>query len=303
MQIKTWFGAFTLHEGRITGVELFQKDIDSLVNRLMEEPLLLRGRVAGMDLRDLAVKYGFVESTDESDRTLHEVGIALAKRQIAHAATPDRQIIAAVEAIDDLDETGNILAERLKEWYMLNFNETNLKGEELCLHVIGIKNTEKTDLKPMQNFATTLLGLYSTRISIEEYLKENMPEIAPNLTNIAGHILGARLLSIAGSLERLASMPSSTVQVIGAGSALFKHLKGKASSPKHGIIFRHPFVNNAPRRQRGKIARALASKISLAARYDYFSGELKEDLLLELKTKVEDIKKRYSNYDIESSLP
>jgi nucleolar protein 56 len=294
MQVRTWFGIFTLYGERITTVELFKKDIGSIINLILEEPLLLRGRVAGMDIRDLAVKHGFALSYDEYDSMLHELDIALAKKQIAQAATPDRQIIAAVEAIDDLDETGNILTERLKEWYLLNFHETNLKGEELCLHVIGMKNAEKTGLKPMQSFATTLLGLYSARISIEEYLKENMPEIAPNLTNIAGHALGARLLSIAGSLKRLASMPSSTVQVIGANNALFKHLKGKASSPKHGIIFRHPLVNNAPRHQRGKVARALASKISLAARCDYYSGELNEDLLPELKAKVEYIKKRYS---------
>ncbi len=294
MQVKTWFGNFTLDEDKITGVELFKKDLDYLA-KLNEEPLLQRGRVAGVELRDLAVKFGFVRSNDEYDRLLHALNIALAKKQIALAATPERKIIAAVEAIDDIDETGNILAERLKEWYMLNFNEIPLKGEELARNIIELKNTEKpidADIRLMQSLASSLLGLYKTRSSIEEYLKENMPVIAPNLTNIAGHSLGARLLSIAGSLERLASMPSSTVQVIGASNALFKHLKGKAPSPKHGVIFRHPLVNTAHRRLRGKIARALASKISLAVRYDCYSGELKESLLFDLKSKVEDIKKR-----------
>jgi nucleolar protein 56 len=134
--------------------------------------------------------------------------------------------------------------------------------------------------------------LYDTRKSLEEYIRENMPAIAPNLTNIAGHILGARLLSISGSIGRLASMPSSTVQVIGASNALFKHLKGKAPSPKHGLIFRHPLVNTAPGWQRGKIARALASKISLASRYDFYSGKLNNRLPEELKAKVEIIKKQ-----------
>lgn len=297
MQVRTWFGSFTLDEERITSVELFQKDIDSLTKRMIEEPLLLRGEVAGEDLRDLAVKYGFVQSNNEYDRMLHALNIALAKKQIAQAATPERRIIAAIEAITDLDETGNILAERLREWYMLNFNETPLKGEELARYIIEMRSTGKTDnpdLKIMQSFAATLLGLYSTRISIQEYLKENMPAIAPNLANITGYILAARLLSIAGSLERLASMPSSTIQVLGANNALFKHLKGKAPSPKHGIIFRHPLVNTAPNEQRGRIARALAAKISLAARYDCYSGELKEELPVELKAKVESIRKRHS---------
>lgn len=289
MQVRTWFGSFTLDGDKIIDAELFQKDIDSLI-KLNEEPLLLRGRVAGVDLGELAVKYGFVQSGNEYDRMLHALNIGLAKRKIAQAVTPERQIVAAVEAIDDLDETCNILAERLKEWYVLNFNDISLKGEELASHIIGMNGAEK-DLELVQSLASSLLKLYGTRNSIEEHLKENMPKIAPNLANIAGHALGARLLSIAGSLERLASMPSSTIQVIGANTALFKHLKGKAPSPKHGIIFRHPLVNTATKRVRGKIARALAAKISLAARYDCYSGELKEDLLEELKTKTEEIKK------------
>ncbi len=289
MQVKTWFGSFTLDDDKIIDVELFQKDIDSLI-KLNEEPLLLRGKVAGVDIRDLALRYGFAKSYNEYDTMLHTLNIALAKRQIAQAVTPERQIMAAVAAIDDLDETCNILAERLKEWYVFNFNDILLKGEELAYHIIEMNGAEK-DLELMQSLASGLIRLYSTRISTEEYLKENMPKIAPNLANISGYVLGARLLSIAGSLERLASMPSSTIQVIGANNALFKHLKGKAPSPKHGVIFRHPLVNTAPKRLRGKIARALASKISLAARYDCYSGELKEDLLEKLKTKIEDIKK------------
>jgi len=110
--------------------------------------------------------------------------------------------------------------------------------------------------------------------------------------NVAGYLLGARLLSIAGSLEKLASMPSSTVQVIGASNALFKHLKGKASSPKHGMIFRHPYVNTAPKRLRGKIARAVAAKISFAARYDMYSGKIYNNLPFELEKKVVNIRKQ-----------
>jgi nucleolar protein 56 len=295
MQVKTWFASFTLDEDRITDVELFRKDIDSLAERIIEEPLLLRGEVAGEELCDLAVRYGFVQSGDEYYRMLHQLNIAIAKKQIAQAVTPDRRIIAAIEAIDALDETVNVLADRLKEWYMLNFNETPLKGEELAHHIIGMEITEKTlekDLKLIQGFTASLIGLYGARSALEEYLKENMHAVAPNLANIAGYALGARLLSIAGSLERLASMPSSTVQVIGANNALFKHLKGKASSPKHGLIFRHPLVNTAPGWQRGKIARALASKISLAARCDFYSGKLNDTLPEELKKKIEVIKKQ-----------
>ena len=291
MQIRTWFGIFTLDDNRIINVELFQKDLDSITKHLLEEPLLMRGRVAGSDLCDLAIKYGFAGSKSEYDTLLHELNINLAKEQVAMSITPDSKIIAAVEAIDDLNETSNLLSERLKEWFIMNFEDTDLKGEELARNIVEM-NDDSEDILILKGFSCSLLELYKTRREIEEYLKVNMPHTAPNITGIAGHLLGARLLSITGSLKNLASMPSSTIQVIGANNALFKHLKGKAPSPKHGVIFRHPLINTAPRWQRGKIARALASKISLAARYDLYSGELKEDLSRELMMKVDVIRKQ-----------
>jgi nucleolar protein 56 len=292
MQIRTWFGIFTLEENKIINAELFPKDLNSITKRLLEEPLQMRGNVAGCDLCDLAIKYGFSGSKSEYDTMLHELTINLAKEQLAMTQTPDRKIIAAVEAIDDLNETSNLLSERLKEWFIMNFEDTGLKGEELAHSIAQMKNDESEDLKILQGFSSSLLGLYRTRSSIEEYLKVNMPITAPNITKIAGHLLGARLLSITGSLKDLAFMPSSTIQVIGANNALFKHLKGKAPSPKHGVIFRHPLINTAPRWQRGKIARVLAAKISLAARYDLYSGELKDDLSRELMMKVDVIRKQ-----------
>jgi len=291
MQIRTWLGIFTLDDNIIINVELFQKDLKSITKRLLEEPLLMRGNIAGSDLCDLAIKYGFAGSKSEYDTMLHELNINIAKEQVAMTITPDSKIIAAVEAIDDLNETSNLLSERLKEWFIMNFEDTDLKGEELARSIVEMKNNGE-DMLILQGFSSSLLELYRTRDRIEEYLKVNMPRIAPNITCIAGHILGARLLSITGSLKDLASMPSSTIQVIGANNALFKHLLGKAPSPKHGVIFRHPLINTAPRWQRGKIARVLASKISLAARYDLYSGELKEDLSRELMMKVNVIRKQ-----------
>ncbi len=289
MQIRTWFGIFTLDEERITNVELFQKNIDSILERIFSEPLLQRGKISGSDLRDLAIKYGFVSSPEEYDTMLHDLNIKLVKKQVESAVTPDRKIIAAVEAIDDIDETANILAERLREWYMLIIGETDLKGKDLAGFITEMKEPHS---EVMRSLASSLLGLYDSRLLIEEYIKENMQKTAPNLTNVAGYLLGARLLGKTGSIEKLASMPSSTVQVIGASSALFKHLRGKAPSPKHGVIFRHPLINSAPGKLRGKIARAVASKISLAARYDYYSDKIDARLLIELEKKVAGIRKR-----------
>lgn len=291
MQIRTWFGIFTVENDMILDAEILPKDLAAITERLLHEQLLLRGNVAGEDLCDLAIKYGFAGSKNEYQSMLHELNIILARQQVARTLTPDRRIIAAVEALGDVNETSNILSERLREWYILNYQDTHLKGEELARKILK-EEQHSPDLEIMQSFSSSLIGLYGTRERIEEYLKENMALAAPNLTSIAGHILGARLLSMAGSLEKLAFMPSSTIQVMGASNALFKHLKGKAPSPKHGVIFRHPLINTAPLRQRGKIARIIASKISLASKLDLYSGELKEDLAHELRSKVDAVRKR-----------
>ena len=99
-------------------------------------------------------------------------------------------------------------------------------------------------------------------------LEEAMVSTAPNLSALAGPLVGARLLSLAGSLERLSRMPSSTIQLLGAEKALFLHIKEGAPAPKHGVIFQHPSVHSSPPWLRGKVSRALAGKIAIATRGD-----------------------------------
>lgn len=115
----------------------------------------------------------------------------------------------------------------------------------------------------------------------------------PRLSAVAGTHVGARLLGIVGSSKKLASMPSSTIQVLGAEKALFKHLSGNAPSPKHGVIFQHLVVKKSPWWLRSKMARVLASKISIAVRIDYYSGTFDEDIAKDLYRKVDELHKKY----------
>ena len=116
--------------------------------------------------------------------------------------------------------------------------------------------------------------------------------LAPNLSALAGPILAARLISRAGGLSYLAQMPSSRVQVMGAEKSLFKHLRGHAPSPKHGIIYRHPAVIGSPRKLRGRVARTLAAKLAIAARLDYYGAGPSLDLQASLEARLLDIKQR-----------
>jgi len=148
------------------------------------------------------------------------------------------------------------------------------------------------DAEEVARFADAIVTLFSLRDELDKYLKELVKEEMPNLYELLGHILAAKLLSAAGSMEKLAKMPASTIQLLGAEKALFRYLrsKGKTKPPKHGVIFLHPYIHRAPKKKRGKIARLLASKLAVAARMDYYTKEKKgKELKKELEEKVKEI--------------
>ena len=223
------------------------------------------------------------------DRDLmHQAMINLAKLRTREPVAQDRCVIQTIRAIDDLIEMINLMSERLHEWYGLYFPElADYAREERyasLINELGDRDSIKRDLDldvesvghemgegdiaPVRDLASQLLELYRRKTKLESYLTRMMEEIAPNLTSLLTANLGARLISLAGGLKRLSSLPSSTVQLLGAEKAMFLHLREHKKPPKHGIIFQHPLIHRAAPWQRGKIARSLASKISIAAKVD-----------------------------------
>lgn len=313
MKINTWFGVLELgSRGELLASEPFTKDIRELAIRSVS---LRDSREnlppEGFDLTTAAIKCGFVHSLSEYYSLLHEVTLETVKLQVSQALTPDQRVIQAVEALDDINETTNSLSERLFEWYGGYFPESGLSGEALAAFItkygsrenvpygdilyLKARNSmgaklEAADEALLKGFAESVCSLYERRKQIEAYIESSMETLAPNLTMLAGPMLGARLISIAGSLEKLATFPSSTVQVIGANKALFKHLRARAPSPKHGIIYSHPLINTSPWWVRGKAARALAAKLSLAARIDFYSAKKDPSLEGELEEKIRKIR-------------
>lgn len=308
-EFTAWFGRLTLdEEGELIDCQLFEKDPEKLAERLLE--LQESGQdipATAPDLRKLAFDCAFVELDEDYDILLRDVCIRAAKSRISRTDTDDVRIVQAVEALDDIDRNVNELSERLLEWYGIYFPELELTGEPLARFVVAFGSRanvpedhqlfEKAsksmgaeltfaDEELLKAFASNMCSLYDTRRQIESYIVTGMGSLAPNLTDIAGGLLGARLISIAGSLQKLASFPSSTVQVIGAHRALFKHLRSNTPSPKHGIIFNNIIIKNAPWWQRGKLARAFAAKISLAARTDFYSGKKDPSIKEQLEKKL-----------------
>lgn len=313
MKINTWFGVLEQgSNGELLVSEIFPKNIRELALR----SLSLRDSrqnlpPEGFDLKAAAINSGFAGSVSEYYSLLHEVTLETVKLQVSEALTPDQRVIQAVEALDDINETANSLSERLFEWYGGYFPESGLSGEALAVFItkygsrenvpsedpiyLKARNSMGAKLEPadealLKGFAESVCSLYERRRQVEAYIENSMEALAPNLTMLAGPVLGARFISISGSLEKLAAFPSSTIQVIGASKALFKHLRARAPSPKHGIIYSHPLINTSPWWVRGKIARALAAKLSLAARIDFYSA--KKDTSLEggLEEKVRKIR-------------
>ena len=254
--------------------------------------------------RSIAKKLGF--SDLELNRLLTDIGIDLTKRRTKEAVKKDKIIIQAVDAIDEIDKSLNIFIARLREWYGLHFPEMdrliekhekfakivsdcglrdNIKEKELSKlkeMSMGIDLSEKDEII-LKEYATKIKELYKLREHIEKYVDYVMKEVAPNLRELAGSLLAARLIALTGGLEKLAKKPSSTIQLLGAEKALFRYLRGRGRSPKYGLLFTHPFIQNASVNKRGKIARVLASKLSIAVKMDYYgkkdrSKELRKDL-------------------------
>merc|ERR1712151_134819 len=144
------------------------------------------------------------------------------------------------------------------------------------------------DMTNIDHFANEVIKLAAMRKSLHEYLQNKMNLVAPNLCALIGEIIGARLISHAGSLTNLAKYPASTVQILGAEKALFRALKTKGNSPKYGLIFHSTFIGRAQQKNKGRISRYLANKCSIASRIDCFSEEATTAFGEKLRDQVEE---------------
>lgn len=274
---------------------------------------------------------GFFGNRVDYSEFVTRVGIELTRSKIMEEGEKrDQMIIKAVTIQEDLTKMFNILVSHVREWYGFYFHELGRLIEDHLLYLkliyeLGtvenftkenlekIINDEKLinqlievaqstipikithmDMERIKAICKLALDMESERKKTMEYLDELMKEAAPNIRSLIGPVIGAKLIRRAGGLEQLAKMPASTIQVLGAEKALFRALHGRGTPPKHGIIFQDPRVFKSPKWQRGKIARALAGKLAIAARVDYFSGEfIGDELVTELEKRIEEIKAKY----------
>ncbi|XVF54658.1 hypothetical protein PTKIN_Ptkin05aG0198900 [Pterospermum kingtungense] len=222
----------------------------------------------------------------------------------------DNMVIQAIFLLDTLDKDINSFSMRVREWYSWHFPElvkivndnylyarvakliedkSKLSEEHIpaLTEILGDEDKSKeiveagkasmgqdltpVDLINVQLFAQRVMDLAEYRKNLYDYLVTKMNDIAPNLASLIGEVVGARLISHAGSLTNLAKCPSSTLQILGAEKALFRALKTRGNTPKYGLIFHSSFIGRASAKNKGRMARYLANKCSIASRIDCFA--------------------------------
>lgn len=240
----------------------------------------------------------------------------------------DNHIIQAIAILDQLDKAINTFSMRVREWYSWHFPELikivseNYRYAKIALFVQdkksltddrlhdlaalvdddeGVARTiieaakhsmgqdiSETDMENVISFAKRVVSLSDYRKSLHSYLVAKMSVVAPNLASLIGEVVGARLISHAGSLTNLSKYPASTVQILGAEKALFRALKTKGNTPKYGLLYHSSFIGRAGPKNKGRISRFLANKCSIASRIDNFSESPSTKFGEALKKQVEE---------------
>ena len=289
--VTRWFGTFLYDEKELQDKILFPKNIDEIADRmkkisegtvLSEEKKITKGKEVVVNEKRLT-RLGVYKPDDDffknikinpsdfdfTNDLLKKASILVTKEKIdKKLEAEDLQVVQMVNCLDDLTQTYNLLFERFDRWSILPASEERISPLKDSLSTI------KKEIK-----------------KLEELIKKDMSEIAPNISSVIGPLIGARLIAHAGGLEKLAMLPSSTIQVLGAEKALFRFKKEGGRPPKHGVIFQHPYLKKSPREYRGRIARAVSAKISTAAKADAFTHrDISDDLKEKLEGKIKEIK-------------
>ncbi|MCX8178519.1 MAG: hypothetical protein N3D75_01665 [Candidatus Aenigmarchaeota archaeon] len=265
---------------------------------------------------EIIVRRNFRKIVDELgfqdiNEYLTKFGIELTRMRIKKNVKKDRIAMEVIDAIDEIDKSINIYVARIREWYGLHFPEFEKQVDkhekfikliatfgsrdkiedfsDLAKGSMGLDFNER-DENIVKEYASAIYNMYKLREKMEKYLEDLLKEISPNFSALAGPLLAARLIALAGGFDKLAKKPSSTIQLLGAEKALFRYLHGHGKSPKHGVLFTHNLIQQAPMNKRGKIARVIASKLSIAIKMDYYgSGDSSEELKRDLNERIQKI--------------
>ncbi len=285
-----------------------------------------------LSLEEHLKKIGINKTREELLRQYKKVSEELTKRKVSQASGhSDNVITQTITILEVIKKSLSLFSSHLREWYGLHFPELTDKVIEdniILAELVAtlgsrenftFENIEKVfdfkeskvkaleqyalesmgayiDLNILQDYAEQIISLDTYRKQLENYLEDLMEETAPNVNSLIGSLIGAKLIAKAGGLQKLAYMPASRIQLLGAEKALYRFLKTGEKRPKHGLIFQWNQIRSAKPYLRGKIARVVAGKIGLATKLDFFNGEFMGDRLSkEISEKIKEIEEKYPN--------
>ena len=277
-----WFG--DVGDGRCLP---FAGDVNAVINRIhaISTPMEI---FIPLDW-NLAVDCGICSDRADYLARLQAVSIAAAERSVReHYAGKDAELLQMVRTLDEMDTVINLLSERAADWYMVRHPAFSRKYRRTPAHLL-VRTMREKSRGALGKVAGEIEQLGETRTALAKEVSARANDVLPNTSALIGGLVAARLMANAGGLLPLSRLPASAIQVLGAKTALFAHLKTHTPSPKHGIIFQHRRVHNAPRDIRGRVARVLAGKLAIAARLDYFRGVAVPEFLQVAQDRIDTI--------------
>ncbi len=209
----------------------------------------------------------------------------------ASALEPDRSLEHRLAAYDEMHESLEVLRHRLVEWIgsLLPALDVQMDRGRIIAAVraegdlgaiaesLDLESGDAPDaevaIDGIKSLSEMIGGMEVTSASILDEVRSLAKERAPSLSNVIGPVLSARLIVAAHGLDRLSRLSSGAIQMLGAERSFFLALEHGRPTPKHGsILFSHPWVHASPKAVRGRVARMLAGRLSIAARLDAFGG-------------------------------
>ena len=230
---------------------------------------------------------GLVSDRMEYLQAVRHVTMKMAEEGIEKSLSrKDNSLLQMVRMLDEMDNVINLLTERITEWYSSTTPSYSRKYTRANSSKL-LQKLAKSENPSMKRAAREIISMSDTRLTMMKEVSREADAVLPNMSALVGGLVAARIVSRAGGLEETARLAGSSIQVLGAESALFSHIRTGSSSPKHGIIFQHRRVHNAPKETRGRTARMLAAKLAIAARLDLFRGEADEKFIADANAKID----------------
>jgi nucleolar protein 56 len=237
---------------------------------------------------DIAVDCGFCQDRAEYISRLREVCFLNAEEEIRRRyGGRDTELLQMVRTLDEMDNVINLLSERVAEWHQIRHPMFSRKYRRTPAHML-VKTIREKNRGALGMVAAQVEELAASRTALAREVSARANRVLPNTSALIGGLVAARLMASAGGLAELSRLPASAVQVLGARTALFAHIRTKTPPPKHGLIFQHRRVHNAPRSVRGRVARVLAGKLAIAARIDYYRGVAAPEFLESAQLRIDE---------------